>query len=99
MEETAAAASSRSTAACRRRANQRADTGLLPLFLGQMHGPSSVDVAGPLPAVVGLMQAAAQRPRADRDAVALLQIVPQQWHRPTRGLVAAAARVACQDRR
>jgi len=42
------------------------------------------------------MQAAAQCAGADRDTMALLQIMPEQWHRPTRGLIAAAARVACQ---
>src|SRR3712207_9389675 len=91
--------SSRSTAARRRRANQRAGAGSSPLFLGQMRCPSGIDVARSLPAVVRLMQAAAQRSGADRDVVALLQMVPEQWHRPTRGLVAAAARVACQGRR
>src|SRR3712207_9435205 len=71
--------SSRSTAARRRRANQRAGAGLSPLFLGQMRCPSGIDVARSLPAVVRLMQAAAQRSGADRDVVALLQIVPEQW--------------------
>jgi len=45
------------------------------------------------------MQAAAQCAGADRDTMALLQIMPEQWHRPTRGLIAAAARVACQGYR
>src|SRR3954462_891320 len=96
VEGTTAAMSSRSTAARRRRANQRAGAGLLPLFLGQMCCPCGIDIAGPLPAVVHLMQAAAQCAGADRDTMALLQIMPEQWHRPTRGLIAAAARVACQ---
>src|SRR4029079_19454967 len=99
MEETAAATSSRSTAARRRRANQRAGAGLSPLFLGQMHCPSGIDVAGPLPAVVRRVQTAAQRAGADCDAVALLQILLEQWHRPTRGLIAATARVTCQGYR
>src|SRR6185436_7890818 len=76
--------------------NQRAGAGLSPLFLGQMHGPPGIDVAGPLPAVVRRMQTAAQRAGADCNAVALLQILPEQWHRPTRGLIAATARVARQ---
>src|SRR3954467_15667935 len=66
------------------------------LFLGQMCCSRGIDIAGPLPAVVHLMQAAAQCPGADRDTMALLQIMPEQWHRPTRGLIAAAARVACE---
>jgi len=45
------------------------------------------------------MQAAAQRSGADRDAVAPVQVLPEQRHRPARRLVAAAARVACQGRR
>src|SRR4051794_9556439 len=61
-----------------------------------MHCPPGVDVAGPLPAIVRLMEAAAQRAGADRDTMALLQIMPEQWHRPTRGLIAAAARVGCE---
>src|SRR3954452_9609160 len=96
MEETAAATSSRSTAARRRRANQRAGAGLSPLFLGQMRSPSDIDVARSLPAVVRRVQTAAQRAGAACDAVALLQILPEQWHRPTRSLIAAAARVARQ---
>src|SRR5829696_349393 len=88
--------SSRSTAARRMRAKRRADAGLFPLFLGQMHCPPGVDVARPLPAVIRLMQAPAQRSGADGDAVTSLQILPEQWHRPTRGLIAAAARVVRQ---
>src|SRR4051812_47751041 len=46
---------------------------ILPLFLGQMCCPCGIDIAGPLPAVVHLMQAAAQCPGADRDTMALLR--------------------------
>src|SRR4051794_32318668 len=78
--------SSRSTAARRRRANQRAGAGLLPLFLGQMCCPCGIDIAGPLPAVVHLMQAAAQCPGADRDTMALLQIMPELEFGQLRGV-------------
>src|SRR5215212_12155638 len=70
---------------------QRAGAGLSPLFLGQMRRPPGIDIARSLPAIIGLMEAPAQRSGTDGDAVTSLQILPEQWHRPTRGLIAAAA--------
>src|SRR5215212_6158709 len=75
---------------------QRAGAGLSPLFLGQMRRPPGIDIARSLPAIIGLMEAPAQRSGTDGDAVTSLQILPEQWHRPTRGLIAAAARVVRQ---
>ena len=64
-----------------------------------MRCPSNIDVARPLPTIVRRVQTAAQRAGADCDAVALLQILPEQWHCPTRGLIAATARVVRQGYR
>src|SRR5215218_2654473 len=57
-----------------------------------------IDVARPLPAITRLVQPAPQGPRADRDALRS-QGVRQERHRPARGLVAAAARIAGQGGR
>src|SRR5215207_8462201 len=57
-----------------------------------------IDVAGPLPAITRLVQPPSQRPRTDGDTLRS-QVVRQQRHRPARGLVAAAARIACQGGR
>src|SRR3954465_13602059 len=54
-----------------------------------------IDVAGPLPAIARLVQPTPQGAGADREALRG-QVVRQQRHRPARGLVAAAARVAGQ---
>src|SRR5829696_3704924 len=69
---------------------------IIPPFSGPDAPPPGIDIARSLPAIIGLMEAPAQRSGTDGDAVTSLQILPEQWHRPTRGLIAAAARVVRQ---
>src|SRR3712207_2697111 len=90
--------SSRGTAAHHPCASPPSGVGSGPFFLRQMNGALDIDIAWSLPAIARLVQPTPQGPRADGDALRG-QVVRQQRHRPARGLVAAAARVAGQGRR
>ena len=61
-----------------------------------MRRSPSIDVTRPLPAIARFVKAAPQRPGADGNVLLRCQVVRQQWHRPTRGQIAAAARVPGQ---